>query len=545
MEQQAEKSRKAKEYADKQSMITLQKLANNISVLANMDGEKEKKRQSLQEKIPDLEKKIARYRDKGITLPEGDEERKKLGKMVGDTQNALDRAKKDLENLDADFKTYKENVEASVKRDRLTLKVRADKEGVPFDKALVDNPEKAAITPTGKMVCIGDMYEVSLSERYSSRSSYTNNYAAIVKISGFSEDRKNLELEVLQGSLGYGKLTPSVSDFLEGYHLVKVSYSEDEIRMKDFLSKEHGYDELISGKISKEIFQAHYAEIKWKGYGQNWLCQSPEGEYAFNSYVPEGAKIAYPDKESETFKKAICEAYLTGKRNGRDYYANGIMKAIFGTGWETAAMEYGKKAAQAEVDAELERLFQAYMDTDFISGTPLKDSGTENILRMVSGWKFTEVFRPVDSMGDNTSEIHEWQYDYQNAIKAKYAAMYKEEQDAAEAKKLQEIKSDPNYKEVPENVRAGFEQVGIVVKTNRTDMVLPGFKGRAGERIAPFQRWFFHDNNGFNGKLYPVKDTIKIRYKAQFFKDAGGEFNGAWWHVSSTVDLSEFFKLIG
>lgn len=541
MEQQAAKAKAAKEYADKQAMITFQKLANNISVLAGMDNAKINKKRILDEKIRELEQKIARYRDKGISLPEGDEERKRLGKLVIDAQAALDKAKSELKNLDATFQNQKESIEAGIKRDRLALKAQADKEGVPFDKALLDNPEKAIVTPKGQIIALGDMYEAT--NVVKTRSSYeSGTFKAIVKVTSFTDDRKGLEFEILIGSLTKyrSETSYSINDFFETLRPVKVSYSEDEIRLKAMLTKDHGYSELVDGTISKEVFQKHYDEIKWKGYGNSWLLLSPEGEYNFNSYIPTGYKVAYPDMESEAFKKAVMTVYLVMKRNGQAYSATTVMKQLFGTGFDQLAMQYGAMATQTDVVKFISEQWDKLLVGKY---SKTERQLAEEYSHYSPDYDLRASTVRVTELGDNTNEINAWATDARNAISERLNGIRQELKREAEIAKNEELKNDPRYKEVPEQIQRAFDQMGITVKTNMADMAIPGFKGRSTPADA-FSRWFFQDKDGKNGKLYKVKEIIKARYGAQFFQDAGGDFNGAWWHVPVTTDLTELYKLM-
>lgn len=545
MEQQAAKAKQAKEYGDKQAMITFQKLANNVAALATLDTAKASKKAALETKIPELEGKIARYRDKGISLPEGDEERKRLGGLVLDAQASLDKAKSELKNLDTTFQTQKENMEAGIKRDRLALKARADKEGVPFDKTLLDNPENAVITPKGQVLALGDMYETT--NVVKARSSYeSGTFKAIVKVIEFTNDRKSLTFEILHGNLTKyrSESTYTVTDFFEKLSPVKCSYSEDEIRLKDFLTKDHIYSELVDGAISKEVFQSHYAEIKWRTYGYTFLLRDAEGNYEFSATITTGRTVVFPDKESETFKKAVCEAYLAEKRRGYGATAGKVMQLIFGSGYDQLAMEYGNNITHEQVVAKMGELYQGWLNG--FSGET-----TAYVLRFMDSYSsagLDAAFRSVAQMGDNTDEIKSWRYAFISAKKAEYQQKVKDEKEAeeraAEAERLQTAKNDPNYKEVPEQVRKAFEQIGITVKTNIGDVIIPGFKGRGGTPTAPFSKWFFQDRDGKNGKLYRVKDILKARYGAAFFQDAGGDFDGAWWHIPATTDLAKVYELM-
>ena len=434
-------------------------------------------------------------------------------------------------------------MEAGIKRDRLALKARADKEGVPFDKTLLDNPENAIITPKGQVLSLGNMYEVT--NVVKSRSSYeSGTFKAIVKVTAFTEDRRSLEFEILTGNLTKyrSETTYSITDFFEKLNPVKCSYSEDEIRLKEFLTKDHGYNELVNGTISKEVFQNHYAEIKWNKYGDPLLLQNANGNYEFGTRYAfsVGEKVIFPDKESEVFKKSVCEAYLAEKRKGGGATAGKVMKQIFGSGYEQIAAEYGTIATTDQVLEELDKRFRKWLEA-------YAGETASIILSYMNSYGLAGLessLKSVDAMGDNTNEIRECRYLFQASKKAEYQLKIKEEKDAAESARLQSLKSDPNFKEVPAQVRNAFEQIGITVKTNTTDIVIPGFKGRGGTSTAPFSKWFFQDRDGKNGALYRVKDILKARYGAAFFQDAGGDFNGAWWHIPSTTDLAKVYELM-
>lgn len=42
---------------------------------------------------------------------------------------------------------------------------------------------------------------------------------------------------------------------------------------------------------------------------------------------------------------------------------------------------------------------------------------------------------------------------------------------------------------------------------------------------------------------YRAKELLKSRFGAKFFQDSG-EFKGAWWHIPSSVDLTELYNLL-
>ena len=150
----------------------------------------------------------------------------------------------------------------------------------------------------------------------------------------------------------------------------------------------------------------------------------------------------------------------------------------------------------------------------------------------------------AQALGDNTSEINTIAERYMNSLKEDLRAKEAQAREEAERLALEAIKNDPNFKEVPEQVKAAFLALGITVKTNNTNVVIPGYKGRPGKSHAPFTSWFFQDKNGFNGVLRRVSPMMKTRWTAQFFSETGGDFNGAWWYVPISTDLAEVYKLM-
>ena len=97
-------------------------------------------------------------------------------------------------------------------------------------------------------------------------------------------------------------------------------------------------------------------------------------------------------------------------------------------------------------------------------------------------------------------------------------------------------------------MKEAFGQMGITVKVNMKDTVLPGRRvGRRRYRdvdVPAFSKWFFNDKHGKSGILFRVKNLLKSRYGAQFFSGDAGEFAGAWWYVSSSESLEEIYKLM-
>ncbi|MDE7064768.1 MAG: hypothetical protein K2O70_04770, partial [Desulfovibrionaceae bacterium] len=118
------------------------------------------------------------------------------------------------------------------------------------------------------------------------------------------------------------------------------------------------------------------------------------------------------------------------------------------------------------------------------------------------------------------------------------------QEEKAETQRLEQerLRADLRYMEVPEALARKFKAIGVEARVNTRELCLPGYRGRKSLTCEPFSRWFFKDDQ-FGGALYKVKKMMKERYKAQFTKE-WIEHSGAWWHISSSTDLEEFYNFL-
>ena len=115
-----------------------------------------------------------------------------------------------------------------------------------------------------------------------------------------------------------------------------------------------------------------------------------------------------------------------------------------------------------------------------------------------------------------------------------------EKEKAEEFAKLNELRNDGNFKEIPKEIEEKFLEIGITIKINMKESYLPGFRGRRGTTYTPFARYFLQDKNGTAGVLYNRKEIIKSVYDGSYTKD--WEIDGSWWHVPSSVDLENLYS---
>jgi hypothetical protein len=419
---------------------------------------------------------------------------------------------------------------------------------------LIEKPENACVTLSGKVVAVDDCYE------------YKDDYEqGIIKVVAVDPVRRSFKYEDITGRIGtrdlerapdnWGWYLASSLSRMEEKGLKKVSYSEKELNLKRALSEEHDYESLVDGKLDKETFLDHRNDIRWSVYSQ-YVVRGQDGKIAVvsgsdfrNSEKGLSAAIIYPEKGNEDFRKGVCEAYLAARRDGDTYSMRNIMESLFGKNYDEVALGYGKKATDSEV---LEVCAKAWADY-----TKDQQYGYASMYELVNyladgktrlGYILKEVANLAGSrtqdLGDNISEIgnivHQYTLDLQTSLERAIQVKKEEKERSAQ----EALKADPRFKDVPQEAREAFAKLGITVKTNMTGMALPGFKGRRGAVLEPFARWFFQDRNGKSGVLYRTKDILKARYGAQFFSDAGEAFEGAWWHVPSSTDLKAIYELI-
>jgi SNF2 family DNA or RNA helicase len=531
----------------------LQMLSQATVDLAGLDAAKEAERERLTKRIPELEAEIKRLQERGLTS-EGDD-RAKLGSQIIDKQQTLKNSNTKLGMLDQVYEDKKVKLTSVVKQTSGLLKQKAKKGQLPFDESLIDRPGSACVTLSGKVVAVGDCYE------------YNEEHAkGIMKITAVDSIRRSFQYEDILGRVGARALerVPGGYDWflasglakMEEKGLKKVSYSEKELNLKMVLAKEHSYESLIAGTVDKATFLDYRQEINWKTY-QRYIVRNPDGKIAISSGdelgTPKGAAFAstiiYPDKNNEEFRKGVCEAYLALRRDGSDYGMLGLMRGLFGNNFEELTLGYGKKATEAEVLEVCAKTCADYVKD--------KQYGYESMDELVAeladgktrlGYILNEISNlagaRVKTLGDNVSENVKIVQQYTNGLFARLERAVAVKKDENERASQEALKSDPRFKEVPQEARDAFAKIGITVKTNLTSMALPGFKGRRGAVVEPFAEWFFQDINGKSGVLYRTKNILRARYGAQFFSDAGEAFEGAWWHVSSGTDLKAIYELI-
>jgi len=551
MERLAAKAAEDQEKEKKRLANQLQILAKATEDLNGLDAAKEAEREKLNKRIPELELEIKRLQERGLQA-EGDE-RARLGSQIINKQTTLKNSKSRLEGLDSAYDSTRTRLESTVKQTSGLLKQKAKKGQLPFSESLIDKPADACVGLNGQVVAVGDCYE------------YKDDYShGIIRVTDVDPTTRSFKYENIIGGINSSLLQRAANAAEWGFFLVsslgalekkglkRVSYSEDELNLKKALAGSHDYDSLLSGEISKSVFLDHYDEITWESYGE-FVFRKADGSVDFQEwrFKKDGDKILFPDVADANFKKEVCECYLRIKREGskRLWNTERTMRSIFGNQYDSVAAEYGQKASEKDVLEVCAKVWSDYVakfyeNTDGFIDSMLKEGSPSRKLNTIvmDSARYTAE-EEAQKLGDNQDEISQIALRYFGGLLSSLEKDILTRKAEAERLAQEELKNDPRYKEVPEDINEEFLKLGLTIKTNTTNLSLPGFKGRRGAVLEPFAAWFIQDKAGYSGVLRRTSPILKARYQAKFFQDAGGAFNGAWWWVSSAVDLKSLYEL--
>lgn len=540
MERLAAKQAEDIEKEKKRLANQLQILINASSLLGSLDNDKQAENDRLQKRIPELEAEIKRLQERGLTA-EGDD-RARLGSQIISKQTTLKYCKADLETLDENFEEKKAKLTSTIKQTSGFLKHKAKNRQLPFDESLIDKPENACVSLSGKVIAVGDAYEWK-----------NDRSTGIIKITAVKPDKRYFQYKNITGSASLERTAEwgwYAAGSLEAKDAQKVSYSEKELNLKKILAESHNYVSLIDGTIDKDTFLEHRNEIDWTA--ESYVLRGTDGAIVVEEVQQDKSfieRIVFPEPNDELFRKSVCMACLELKRDGSlTWNIRNLMRYLFGSQWEEIVSSYGTKATETEVKEICAKAWNEYIAQKYESMDAflkeLANNGNPHAVHFICVNAKDAALNTSEKLGDNEDEIYSFIGEYFNSLadnlQIKIAELKAELAKAAN----EALKSDPKYKEVPGELKNDFAKLGITVKTNTTNLSLPGFKGRKGVILEPFAEWFFQDKNGKSGVLFRTKDILKARYGAKFFSDAGGAFEGAWWHMPSTVDLKSIYELV-
>lgn len=493
----------------------LQVLASIQQNLDSLDGRKELKKATLE---GDLEKTQGTLNRLNNYLANASEDKKAdYQKRIDAATRKIADTKAKLDTLDLVFEREREKLQNNKNMASGILR-QAQRDGkLPFSPELIDQPGNAVVSTKGELFCLGDMIE-----------DQSHNIAKIIEV-----DSTNREITIRSVFSGVerrfvlSKLPP----------VTKVSYSETELALKNVLSRSWYYWDLMQSGLDKETFNEHIDEIEISGqYGVYILNGKYIARFSGETDIPDGAKLVWPEPENEDFKKAVCVQYLKEPKSAYNPGAR-LMSGLFGENYEEIAVTYGNKGTDAEILGLISEAWENHVKERLVETA-------EGKLNLCSHYGIRDVLTDnALKQYDNSKDIKRLGEDFLAGLRITLQDKIKEEKAEAERLKMEALRNDPNYKEVSAEMKEKFNNLGITVKTNTQECYLPGFKGRRGTTYDPFERWFLQDKNAKMGKLYKMREILKSRYRAMFTSD-WPEFNGAWWHVPSSVDLNELYDLL-
>ena len=464
------KQKAERDARENQRMLNmLEQIANVSETLESLDETKEQRRQDLTSKVEKLTKTIIGLKERGLELKPGDPDRAKLGERLIKEKDNLEKAQKALAGLDEAFSNRKAELENVLKRNQAILQAKAKKGELPFDAELVDNPGSAMSLPNGKLVKVGQVYELIDAD---------DSTSTIFKITEVNRKKKAIGIE---GIIGHTYYLPT--DYVSGMkgtvirqerfpNATQVSYSEKELALKKVMSEQIMYSDLPKSGIEKQDFYSNVGQMRISG--DCIVHDGTGGGYTLESSydVEDKSRIVFPEPQNPDYRKHVAEMYLAFIRGGgyASYGLKLVMEMVFGTNWAAAASEYGAKATEAQVREFYTKTINDFLDDKLENGANETDpQKLYSVLRGASVYSLFESGK-VRQIGDNVDfimDIVKQCYDaqYENIYKrAKSAEAQKERE--AEMQALAKVKEDPNYKEVPGELAAEFAKMGITVKIN-------------------------------------------------------------------------------
>lgn len=451
-------------------------------------------------------------------------------------EQALARINQALQAHAAKWDETKKKLESRLTQ-RMTFLRQKEKAGdLPFDAAVLDNPDKVIVSRNGAVIASGDCFE--------------NSNNTIIKIGSVNAKKRTLEYSVVAGRVSYRWWGAGVSENVfearmeempEGMN--KVSYSESEIEELKLLSETYAYYADLK-KLTKAQFLKYKDRLNI-GYSV-FLWRTAEGLVA--SSKGDTATLVYPDADDLALKQEIATLYLELSRtNDASYDWRTIMTVFFGNQWRDAISEYGEKASQGDVLATCAKMWNDLQpelnESAQALGEPLalaRKSAFRGRIRLNFN---REVHAATRTMGDNKDDVEDWVSNYLDGILNQLADEALNAEREAELAELNEIKKDPDYKELPMQIEKAFLDIGITAKYNTKEVNIPPKGRRRGTTLPALKHFFLQDKNAKNGKLYDAKDILKARYGAKYMVGEGA-FAGSWWYFPSNVDVQAVFEII-
>ena len=538
-----ENAKKAAEKADRdrrEIFMQLNQLRNAHVELNTLEDHKAADLSKLEERKAKSEQLIAKHEQ---ALKE-DPDNEKAQKALKNEKAKLSRTLISLNEFEGKWESHKQIWLQKQKQTYGYLKARGDKGELPFDAALLEDPEGTTILGAGQyLLAPGMTFEQDRG----------GNEKALFRVKSVDNESGTAEVEWIRGYRYSSRIssgnTVSINNANKYINTIKqVSLSPDEVELLRLLDIRWSYPKLTEWP-SKELFydnlekvdlESSRAVFRTKTDGS--LLTAPLRDVQKQET---GLELVWPDANDGNLKKELSEHYLWLNRQGKTntWQWHDIMTPFFGSRWESEVASYGKKATQAEVTAVIAEMWPEFLQSQ---GIVLADPLTAR--RKMSHVGADELLNAVKDMGDNQKEIEDWVegfIDLQIEDVEKRAQQYEAEQKRIEQ---EELRKRPDYREVPEEIAAAFEKMGITLKYNYKTFTTPrrkkGNRWYGGDTYQALSRLWIYDENAKGGKLYSSRAKLKSSFGAKYAADPHPDFPGSWWHVPASTDLQTLYEVI-
>lgn len=520
----AEAAKQRQEKEKQQFINRLRILATLEDSLSTWESRKAGAKDTAKFEIDQCKQRIKRYEAQN----KGEEAIKKEKARLGKLENKL-------ASLDKKFDEEKTRSESQRNMNKRMLQEAAKKGELPFDETLIDNPANALVTMKGNLFCLGDTIELE-----GARDNYMRTLDGVYLVKEIDQEKRRL---LLEGITVTGNNWFSASDI--DVKAKKVSYSTSELAEKRLLSGNIPYMALLTSGVTKEQFLANLnvAPINFQGGG---IVQNSDGNILIltgNYDLREGMTPVWPEPQNEDFRKKVFMAYFKLMRGYSYEVGEKLLTALFGPDYKEQAENYASKATESAINEIIAQVWDEY-------GKPQLED--ESFLRSVSmgyGWGrlVSTIARQVkhlaqDGNYDNLDDFVRLTSIFCDSKKAEVDKLVAQQAERDNKDELERKRANPNFKEVPEDIRQKFKELGMEVYYNTEDANL-GATRRSSAYYSPYERLFIKDEAGIGGRLYMAKERIKALFNAQFTKKWSERF-GSWWHMPASTDLNQLYEAI-
>ncbi|WP_146209475.1 SNF2-related protein [Vibrio vulnificus] len=526
MERLAQKQAERKRKSDLKCAVDLSQVIGLRSQLASWEADKAEDYNRLVERKDKAQASLSRIKEKGEDSSKAEQ--------------ALARINKSLQDHDAKWEEDKAKLESRLSQRMTFLKQKASAGELPFDSAIIENPENAIVARDGSVLTVGTYFETD--------------FGAILRIEQVEQSSRSVHYSVPVGDVSYywwgrrnGEFMKADLDSMPD-GLKHVSLSDDEVRVKQILSITYTYNTL--SKLKKDQFVKYRDDIKLQGYGNFLFRVNGELTLASADQHPT-AMLVYPDVSDNALKREIALHYLKLRREDKPMYAwREVVKPFFGDFYDQEIAEYGQKASQADVLAACDKAWMDYQPT-LLEGIQLSSS-LKGLPAAVAKHQAYRLARQdfqesaedkAAELGDNRMEINRWVREFISGLESKLLDEAEAAKRQAADAELEDLKKNPAFKELPAEVKKGFEDIGVTARYNYKDVSIPRNGRYRARSLSAFQYFFLKDENGKAGKLFAAKDILKNRFGAKFCT-AEGDWDGSWWYFPVSVDVKEVFEII-